>query len=306
MESGGSKARMLISMTISAFVFYCFILLSQDGEQLEQSAQGQVKQARRLMSKEEELVEQYKAIRPPLIESPTEGLKSIPWRTLYDVVTEWSPDNPDIPPEYKETLQHFNYMDPEEREMALRWRKAELPFKVFNIPEFTNVVNLWSDDYLTEQLGKNPRPSHVEKSKDNHFMFWSGRGKGLKNFVPPTEIIKMPFPKWLELAYKAEREKWGSTAEHFYFMSSANRGDIHNTFVARDLPMFSSGKETFWVWKPKANKGIQCRFGMRGVIAESHYDSGRNMIAMLKGNKRYIINPPEACSKLGNTMQQLI
>ena len=37
---------------------------------------------------------------------------------------------------------------------------------------------------------------------------------------------------------------------------------------------------------------------MRGVIAESHYDSGRNMVAMLKGAKRYIITPPWTCSKL--------
>jgi hypothetical protein len=36
-----------------------------------------------------------------------------------------------------------------------------------------------------------------------------------------------------------------------------------------------------------------------GVIAASHYDSGRNMVAMLKGRKRYILNPPTACKKLG-------
>jgi oxalate decarboxylase/phosphoglucose isomerase-like protein (cupin superfamily) len=49
----------------------------------------------------------------------------------------------------------------------------------------------------------------------------------------------------------------------------------------------------------KANKGIQCRFGMRGIIAESHYDSGRNMVAMLKGEKRYILTPPWTCKLLG-------
>jgi hypothetical protein len=38
---------------------------------------------------------------------------------------------------------------------------------------------------------------------------------------------------------------------------------------------------------------------MRGIIAACHYDAGRNMIAMLKGQKRYIVNPPEACSRLG-------
>ena len=44
--------------------------------------------------------------------------------------------------------------------------------------------------------------------------------------------------------------------------------------------------------------GIQCRFGMRGVIAESHYDSGRNSIAMIRGSKRYILTPPESCKYL--------
>ena len=46
------------------------------------------------------------------------------------------------------------------------------------------------------------------------------------------------------------------------------------------------------------NKGIQCRFGMKGVIAEAHYDGGRNMVAMLKGAKRYILAPPHACPSL--------
>ena len=38
---------------------------------------------------------------------------------------------------------------------------------------------------------------------------------------------------------------------------------------------------------------------MRGIIAEAHYDSGRNMVAMIKGAKRYILAPPSACKKLG-------
>jgi hypothetical protein len=34
---------------------------------------------------------------------------------------------------------------------------------------------------------------------------------------------------------------------------------------------------------------------MRGVIAESHFDAGRNMVAMMKGSKRYILQPPSEC-----------
>ena len=35
-----------------------------------------------------------------------------------------------------------------------------------------------------------------------------------------------------------------------------------------------------------------------GVIAEAHYDGGRNFIAMLGGAKRYLLLPPSDCQKL--------
>jgi len=35
-----------------------------------------------------------------------------------------------------------------------------------------------------------------------------------------------------------------------------------------------------------------------GVIAEAHYDDGRNMVAMIKGRKRYVLLPPRACKSL--------
>ena len=66
-----------------------------------------------------------------------------------------------------------------------------------------------------------------------------------------------------------------------------------------DLPSLSSPKKTFFVFEPESQKGIQCRFGERGVVAATHYDSGRNMIAMVTGAKRYILAPPKECPKLG-------
>lgn len=35
------------------------------------------------------------------------------------------------------------------------------------------------------------------------------------------------------------------------------------------------------------------------MIAEAHYDSGRNMVALLRGRRRYILTPPETCKHLG-------
>ena len=49
---------------------------------------------------------------------------------------------------------------------------------------------------------------------------------------------------------------------------------------------------------PAENKGINCRFGMKGVAATAHYDGGRNFIAMLRGRKRYILSPPSECKAM--------
>jgi hypothetical protein len=40
------------------------------------------------------------------------------------------------------------------------------------------------------------------------------------------------------------------------------------------------------------------RFGARGIIAETHYDGGRNFVAMLRGAKRYVLLPPSECPDL--------
>ena len=49
---------------------------------------------------------------------------------------------------------------------------------------------------------------------------------------------------------------------------------------------------------PSEQRGIHCRFGMTGILAESHYDVGRNSIAMLRGRKRYVLSPPSECDRL--------
>lgn len=70
-------------------------------------------------------------------------------------------------------------------------------------------------------------------------------------------------------------------------------------FVSQDLPFFSTSTKNYFITNVYANKGIQCRFGMKGIIAEAHYDQGRNMIAMIRGTKRYILTPPKTCVQLG-------
>lgn len=54
----------------------------------------------------------------------------------------------------------------------------------------------------------------------------------------------------------------------------------------------------FFLVDASNQRGIHCRFGMGGIIAESHSDAGRNFITMERGHKRYILSPPEECSRL--------
>jgi hypothetical protein len=222
------------------------------------------------------------------------------YKDLNEIVKAWNPDNPDPPAEFTETLQHFNYSDPRERAMAATFRDAELPFKIYNVPEFEHVRCKWDRDYLNAQLGR-LNTVHIERSDTNHFMYWNGKKK--ENFEPPTDMLRngeMLWDEWLAVAEKADREKPSNQVNmtHYYFMHSALKGDTEGTFVARDLPLFSSGKKNFFIVNPKLNKGIQCRFGMRGIIAEAHYDGGRNNVVMLKGTKRYILTPPTECDHL--------
>ncbi len=49
---------------------------------------------------------------------------------------------------------------------------------------------------------------------------------------------------------------------------------------------------------PDTYRGINCRFGMKGVAATARYDSRRNFVAMIRGRKRYILLPPAECGKL--------
>jgi Cupin-like domain len=103
----------------------------------------------------------------------------------------------------------------------------------------------------------------------------------------------------MRMAKHADEIKLQNDTVHYYFMANAQPGDQRRSFIGRDLPLFSTHQENFFITDVKANRGIQCRFSMRGIISESHYDTGKNFIAMIRGAKRYILNPPYTCKQLG-------
>jgi hypothetical protein len=50
--------------------------------------------------------------------------------------------------------------------------------------------------------------------------------------------------------------------------------------------------------EPEKQSGIHCRFGMRGIIAESHFDGGRNAAVSIGGMRRWILNHPNQCESI--------
>ena len=52
-------------------------------------------------------------------------------------------------------------------------------------------------------------------------------------------------------------------------------------------------------WATWSSLTLICRgFGLKGVIAESHFDSHNNFIALMGGQRRYILAHPEQCDNM--------
>ena len=225
--------------------------------------------------------------------------------SLVDILNNWNPDNTEIPDVHYDTLCHFDYSDEEQLKLAFEYRDAEVPFVAFNIPSVEDTVKKWSDiDYLHKKMkGKKYR---TETNKDNHFMYWNNgpknnkaRKKGLTDWKAPTEIEKHTFEDFVETAVKGQNQTLeGRTYQ--YFRVTADKDSVYdpNNWVNEDLPIFSPDKPSLFMKEPEGKRGVHCRFGMRAITAETHYDGSRNSIVQLGGLRRWIMFHPNQCGNL--------
>ena len=102
----------------------------------------------------------------------------------------------------------------------------------------------------------------------------------------------MKLEDWLKKANDPHNH--GIDNPHYYFFTASQR----DAWIEQDLEIFRQHKKTFWIVNPNHYRGIHCRFGMPGIIAEAHFDGGRNMIAVLKGHKRYVLMAPKQCKNI--------
>jgi len=110
---------------------------------LEMQIQNITLEDRFILPNRKSLTHPFRIEWPNLLDRPIDSYPV--FNSLLDIVTAWNPDDPDPPPVFRETLQHFNYSNPTERTMAESFRDAEIPFKVYDVPDVDEVTSKWTD-----------------------------------------------------------------------------------------------------------------------------------------------------------------
>eukprot|EP00814_Leptocylindrus_danicus_P003709 CAMPEP_0116020036 /NCGR_PEP_ID=MMETSP0321-20121206/9571_1 /TAXON_ID=163516 /ORGANISM="Leptocylindrus danicus var. danicus, Strain B650" /LENGTH=490 /DNA_ID=CAMNT_0003490677 /DNA_START=2936 /DNA_END=4405 /DNA_ORIENTATION=- len=246
-----------------------------------------------------------------------------------EVLQNWPPDDT-APPQNNEiyqglcvfSFQHNSDGDGENNNDTLQkimtYQAAEVPYVVRDDPEVLKTVERWGQpDYLKELLRND---EHItEYSVNNHFMYWQKplrkdkkklRGEG---WSPPTKKIRMGYLDWLKHANATvggdftkdgDVDVFGPDHSHWYFRligcgDYRSCTDKPSDFLFDELPFFRPrNKENIYLVNGKEQQGMHCRFGMKGVIAENHFDASRNSIAILVGERRYILAHPRECENL--------
>lgn len=213
------------------------------------------------------------------------------------------------------------------RQQIHNYQNAEKPFVVKNDPEVLKSVERWnSDHFLDFKLQR--KVFRGEFSKSLSMMYWtiSRFHEVPKDFVPPTKMKPTTFKIWKERAEAVENaataahrddensylrfdgcvsptkrcdalhRKWGPFGRGIFALTRLDDGD----FLHDELPWFSpryyeKGISKDYLIEPEKARGIQCRFGAKGLVAEDHFDNERNFIAVLGGERRYILGHPNNC-----------
>jgi len=215
---------------------------------------------------------------------------------IKDIIANWNPDAGNwVPERMYEGLCRFDYAT--QLDQALEYQRAEKPFQLYNVPAMNAVARAWSDpSHLRRRLGATTQykceasnPGGEVNFGANHFMYTNGRAS--RN--PPIKNVKLSWDDWLDKVEEGKNKSILDPDSRFYFrFSASSASDSQSGWLFKELPFFQPKKNVFFV-EPKAQRGIHCRFGMEGVVAEAHWDGSRNMIAQFHGRRRYVLVDPD-------------
>lgn len=223
--------------------------------------------------------------------------------SMYSILQLWDPDVIEKPKDFTETLIHLNFSNITERMMAKSYRDLDVPFKIFDVPDLDRTTAKWTKKYLSQML---KREYQVERSTNKHFLYWTTNGKKVNaSYKSPTEFHYMNISNWYKVSNETTTTATGdnkfsklSQKDYYYLYINYERAYRDNAFIGKDMTFLCPKRNNLFIPYIRANRGVECRFSMTGIISETHFDAGRNMIAMVKGSKRYVLIPPNACSSL--------
>jgi hypothetical protein len=235
---------------------------------------------------------------------------------MMELLAAWPPDDPTPRPSIYQGLCVFDFQT--DYEKAMTYRTAELPFVVVNDPSVAATAERWNTPGYMEQL-LGDEEHRCEFSENNHFMYYTPvskknrrnpntvRGKKIpEGWTAPTQKMWLRYSDWLNHANVTD-DKLGPDKPHWYFrligcgVGMGNDGHCDRSsseYLFDELPFFQPKPDLLYMVDHEAQMGIHCRFGMKGVIAENHFDGSRNSIAVFGGSRRYILSHPDECSKL--------
>jgi hypothetical protein len=215
-----------------------------------------------------------------------------------------------VPPS-SSLLPRFDVSVVAEAALALKYREAELPFLITGIPALTAAGKRWEDRaYLRSVFAEEMDRSDykVEESRSNNtFLYFSKkkiRGQW-RDFAPPQVERDFDYADFDAMAERLDGpDGYAQNTEPLLYtgISASSGGDM--PWITDALPFLVGDgsldpEPTLFIPFPSEDwKGINCRFGMRGIVQTAHYDGHRNMIAMVRGSKRYVLSPPRACPHL--------
>jgi hypothetical protein len=176
-------------------------------------------------------------------------------------------------------------------------------FFIFFQAHYWNVLKLGipptrNNDFTYKEWSEHARYADlVGLSHDKPHYYWQAGVP--KEERQPQQVIEEEELELESTASSIDNSKSKNNNNHNNKKKSHHVRHNKQTFISQDLPSFSSPNATFISPSPEEQKGIQCRFGERGVVAAGHYDGGQNMVGMIGGPKRYILFPPNQCPNLG-------
>ena len=121
-------------------------------------------------------------------------------RKLEDIVASWPINDTRIPENAPiGGLCRFDWSKAEDRLKALAYRRAEVPFQVFNVPSLDAAVQRWSSDEYVGNMWHGPATAEVSTFPNgefahgpNHFMFHAGSSSRA-----PTTSRSTTLSRWL-------------------------------------------------------------------------------------------------------------